>query len=170
MNAVTIEVVVIAGSPGSGKSTLMNALGPALGDPPRIEFGHFREWHLDPMWKRQSPKEESMAFENLVFVIDNYRRHEMTPVLVTDLREHRVQDLADRYGSAAVIVTLVAPDDEIRRRISARAEGFIDVDAATAWNKRVTRAEVLPTEVRYDSGLMTAEDIVSKVVAVISTR
>jgi predicted kinase len=154
-----VDVVVIAGSPGSGKSTLMSALAEKLGDPPKIEFSDLREWHLDPLWQRQSPAEESIAFENVVFVIDNYRRHGMTPVLVTDFREHRVADLARRFEPSVVVISLVATDAVIRERIGARTDGFTSVEAASEWNARVAAADVLDCEQRHDTTTRSVNEI-----------
>jgi hypothetical protein len=149
----------------------MNELAASFpGWPPRIEFSDLREWHLDRAWERQSPDEEAIAFENVVFVIANYRRHGFTPVLVTDFREHRVADLVERFGDCVVIVSLVASDVVIRERVEARADGFTDADTAVAWNSRVKSSRLLSCERRYDTSATSVAELVDRVRAEIATR
>ncbi len=76
------EIIVIAGAPGAGKSTVCNALRAKL-DAPLVELGRLREFHLHRDWTNQSPEEEAMSFENLVTITQNYLRHGYQPVLIT---------------------------------------------------------------------------------------
>jgi len=64
------EIIVLAGSPGNGKSTVCNALRDDL-DIPLIELGLLRQFHLDREWKKSTPEEEAMSFENLVAITWN---------------------------------------------------------------------------------------------------
>jgi len=163
-----VDVIVIAGSPGSGKSALMDALAASLpGWPPRIEFSDLREWHLDRLWERQSETEEAVAFENVLFVIDNYLRHGMTPVLVTDFREHRISDLVERYGTKVLLVTLFAPAAAIRDRIDARHDGFTNVAAAVEWNKREMERPLRQGEQRFDTSAASTASIVETLMQVL---
>ena len=60
------DLFVIAGSPGSGKTTVGELLDTKLASP-YIDFGCIREFHLDREWKTESLQEEQMSFENLVY-------------------------------------------------------------------------------------------------------
>lgn len=163
-----VDVVVIAGAPGSGKSVLMNQLAEALpGWPPRIEFSDLREWHLDPLWELQGEAEEAIAFENVLFVIENYRRHGFAPVLVTDFREHRVGDLLSRLGEGVVVISLVASDAVIRDRVASRGAGFTDVTAACEWNSRVRASPLLACEQRHDTSTRSVSELVDLILPTI---
>ncbi len=64
---LSLDLLVIAGAPGSGKTTVSDILYAALKSP-YIDFGDVRNFHLDREWKNQSPREEQMSFENLVII------------------------------------------------------------------------------------------------------
>ena len=60
------DLIILAGAPGSGKSTIGELLREKQGFP-LIDFGWLRQGHLDDRWSNATPEEEQMAFENLVF-------------------------------------------------------------------------------------------------------
>src|SRR6476646_8481696 len=66
-----MDLIVIAGSPGAGKSTLGLALARSLGAP-FLEFSVLRQPQLDPPWSNASPVEHEMAWESLQCVVRNY--------------------------------------------------------------------------------------------------
>ncbi len=65
------DLIVIAGAPGSGKTTVSDLLYAELKSP-YIDFGDVRNFHLDWGWTNQSPREEQMSFENLIYILKNY--------------------------------------------------------------------------------------------------
>jgi broad-specificity NMP kinase len=146
-----MDLIVIAGSPGVGKSTLGLALARSLGSP-FLEFSVLREPHLDPTWSNTSPVEHEMAWESLQFVVRNYVKYGYKNVVVTDLREERVRQVPEVFGDLEYqIVTLALADEsELRRRVGARREGFVDVDAALAWNAAVRARPALPHETKVE--------------------
>lgn len=70
-----MNLIVIAGVPGSGKTTVSKLLKEKLNGP-YIDFGCLREFHLDREWKRANETEEQMAFDNLVFMLKNYIKND----------------------------------------------------------------------------------------------
>ena len=123
------DLLVVAGAPGSGKTTIARLLHAELGGA-RVDFGYLREFHLDNEWSNASPREEGMAFENLLYVVRNYFRHGYAPVIVTDLLDFRVQEIPVHFRhDNFVIATLVVHDDaELKRRvlIPERDSGYRD--------------------------------------------
>ena len=136
------DLIVIAGSPGSGKTTVADLLHATLRSP-YIDFGYIREFHLDRYWKDQSEREEQMSFENLVYIVRNYARHGYKNIIVTDLKDFRVRQIPDHFADLDfVIATLfVESDQELAKRIRERNDGFRDVEKAVEWNRNV-RARV----------------------------
>jgi len=145
-------LVVVAGSPGAGKSTLCHELQLRWNIVPTIDLGDLRNFHLDSSWTNQSEKELAIAFDHLVYIVHSYAKHAWTPVLVTDLREAWVARVEEFFGDLRyVIVTLFATNDAVAERVTRRDDGFKDVAAAVAWNRSVRRRPLLPNEVRVDS-------------------
>lgn len=146
-----MDLIVIAGGPGVGKSTVSLALARSLGSP-CLEFSVLREPHLDPAWSNASPAEHEMAWENLQFIVRNYLKHGYRNVVVTDLRDERVRQVAQVFGDLEYrIVTLVIADEaELRRRVGARVDGFMNVEAAVDWNAAVRARPQLPRETKIE--------------------
>ena len=57
------KLIVISGSPGSGKSTICNLLKEKLNSP-YIEFSSLQEFLLDNEWTNWNEDGEKIAFEN----------------------------------------------------------------------------------------------------------
>lgn len=146
------DLIVIAGAPGSGKTTVADLLHGILGSP-YIDFGYIREFHLDSEWKNQSPEEEQMSFENLVYIIKNYIRHGYKNIIVTDLKDFRVEQIPEIFaGYSYLIATMVIKnDDELALRIRNRDDGWRDVPRAVAWNKHIQERPLLVGEHKIDN-------------------
>lgn len=144
-------LIIVGGSPGSGKSTLCEAIRSVLGCP-MIDFGSLREFHLERDWSNQNEKEERIAFENLVFIVRNYFRHGYEHVLVNDFKEPKVLELLEIFEEGSrLLVTVTADDATIRQRVGARLSGFTNVEAAAAWNQRLRNSKPVPGELRIDT-------------------
>ena len=146
------DLLVIAGSPGSGKSTVAQLVRAEIASP-FIEFSSLREFHLDREWKTQNPAEEAMAFENLIYIVKNYVRHGWKNVVVTDLKDFRVVQTPEVFGDLNfLIATLVVDsDDEIAHRIRTRNDGWKDVEGAVTWNRHVQNREAVEGEHKIDN-------------------
>ncbi|HEU4561725.1 MAG TPA: AAA family ATPase [Longimicrobium sp.] len=146
-----LELIVIGGAPGCGKSTLAAQLRDLLRGP-WIDYGRLREFHLERDWSNQSPEEEAMTFENLLSIIRNYIRHGYRNIVVDDLRDHRIQQIPSVLHDVSLrIVTLVVSDPaELRRRIETRNDGWKDAEAAIAWNQRVLDRACVAHECKID--------------------
>jgi predicted kinase len=146
------DLIVLAGAPGSGKTTVAALLHGTL-ESPYIEFSDIREFHLDRAWKTQSAREEQMSFENLVYILNNYIRYGYKNIIVTDLQDFRVQQIpalfaAHRYLIATMVIN---NDDELAVRVRKRTEGFRDVQRALAWNKQIQARALVTGEHRIDN-------------------
>ena len=149
-----LDLIVLGGAPGSGKSTVAELLRDHF-QSPMIDFGWLREWHLDPSWQRANPQEEEMAFENLVFVLHNYRTYGYRRVIVHDLQEQRLHDIPVRCAALRyAIFTLVLTDDaKLRQRIGNRPDGFRNVERALAWNQAVCARPTMLHEYKIDTAM-----------------
>ena len=148
----SLDLLVIAGSPGSGKTTISDLLHATLKSP-YIDFGDVRNFHLDPQWSNQSPGEEQMSFENLVYILKNYIRYGYKNVILNDLQDFRVQQIPELFaGHNYLIVTLVVKrEEELAAQICKRNSGVTSVERALAWNKEIQQRALLKGEHRIDN-------------------
>ncbi len=164
------DFIVIAGAPGSGKTTVSESLHQQF-DSVLIDFGALRVFHLDPAWAKANAQEEQMAFENLLYILQNYARHGYQQVLINDLRDHRVQQLPTvLHGYDLRIITLVVTQDAVladRVRNPQRDSGFRDVAAALAWNRAVLARPTVPNETKLDNTNLSPEETVAQILALL---
>lgn len=167
------DFLIMAGAPGSGKSTISEALHERFASC-LIDFGYLRQFHLNRSWSNASPLEEQMAFDNLVAILKNYARHGYKHVIVNDLRDHRVQQIPEVLaGYNFVIITLVINDDEVMRaRVlnPARDSGFRDAEAALAWNRTLLERPTVANEHKLDTTAFSVAETVDAVLGLLSER
>ena len=167
-----LDLIVIAGAPGSGKTTISNLLSAYL-DSPLIDLGHIRQFHLNPAWTNASEDEELMSFENLVFMVHNYVKHGYGNVIVNDLMDYRVQETPKHFNSLNyLIITLILKDEsELKRRvlIPERDSGFRDYRNAIEWNRSLFSREI-ENEIKVENSTADIESIMSELKQLIDTK
>ena len=163
------DIIVIAGSPGSGKHTIAALLRGRLGFPPHVDLGHIREFHLDREWTLANEQEEAMSFQTLEFMTRHYRKYGYKNIIVTDLQDFRVRQIPEVFaGLDVIIITLYLSDDgELKKRISARKEGFKNVEEALSWNSNVRQREGVKNEFKLDNTSKDPPKIVEKILKII---
>ncbi len=164
------EIIVVAGAPGSGKTTVCRTIK-ARERWLLIDFGqHLRQLHLDPEWKTASPREEQMSFENLIAVARNYLKYGYAPIMITDLQDFRVLEIPSLFPEHRYrIITLVCSDEELKRRVlePTRDSGFRDVERTQEWNAMVKARPLVRNEQRLDTTGQTVEQTVEAVIDLI---
>ena len=147
------DIIIFSGAPGSGKTTVAELLQKETKSP-LIDFSDLRVWHLNPDWSNANLEEEDMAYENFLFVIQSYVKHGYKNIIVTDLKDERVVDLANKLSKLdLLVVSLVLSDEKkLEKRIqNERRSGFKNVDDALSRNKKIIERPILPNELRVDN-------------------
>ena len=158
-------VLLVAGAPGTGKSSLCAALQASL-EPscPTSSSAPSASRTSCRTGATSRPRRNNSAWENLSFAVRNYVKHGFTPVLVTDLRDERVAVASAQLADIGVlIVTLVVDSVVIDARIRARTEGFTDASAAVTWNEAVRARNALANEIKVDATRSTVADLCHQV-------
>lgn len=166
------DIIIIAGAPGTGKTTVSEMLRQKL-DSPLIDFGDLRIWHLDKNWSNQSAEEEQMAFENLVFILKNYIKRDYRNIIVTDLKDERVNLLSRSLSPLEVIIfTLTVRDDkELKKRVlGERDSGFKNVEGAQVWNKKIIERESFINEYKIDNTHSDPKKTVNQIMALLNQK
>ena len=158
MRKPDLDLIVVAGPPGSGKSTLCRELWTRWNVVPMIELSDLRNLHLDARWSNQSEEDRAIAFDHLVYIVHSYAKHKWGPVLVTDLREEWLSRVDEFFADLSyAVITLFSSDVVISRRIEGRINGFTNVGAAVEWNRAAQSRRLLPREYRVDNSGSIAE-------------
>jgi len=147
------DLIVVAGAPGSGKTTVLNILQEKLASP-RVNIGKLREFHLKRDWSNATKDEENMTFDSLVYILRNYIKHGYKNVFVEDLEDDKVQKISELFNddNFLIVSLILASDDELKKRVlGGRDSGYKNVEAATAWNKNLIKRAPVKNEVRLDN-------------------
>jgi len=165
-----MELIVIHGAPGCGKTTVSRKLHELLKSP-WFEFGWIPEFRqLTPHTEILPKLEEQIAFENLVLVSKNYMQHGFKNIILSDLNDIRMLDIPVVFARRSyIIVTLYSENDDIiKERILARNNGneFKNFEEAIVTNKRIKDRKLLPNEYRIRSDNQTAADIAEQILVV----
>lgn len=164
---MSIPLIFIAGSPGTGKTTVSKLLRDKLNSP-YIDFGWLREFHLDREWKKANEKEEQMAFDNLVFMLKNYIKNDYKNVIVTDLLEKRIAQIHELFQpDVYIIFTLtVSDDEELKRRVlePTRDSGYRNFEEAIAWNRREMERSIFQNETKIDTIDKLPEEVTNSII------
>lgn len=155
-----LDFIFIGGAPGVGKTTTAKLLQEKL-QSPRIELSWIRAFHLDTEWENTSEKEEEMSFENMLFILRNYKKNGFTNVIVNDFEDFRIKQIPGLFpGSSYIIFSLFLKDDEeLKRRVltESRDSGFRDYEKSIKWNKKLMERPSLKSEVKIDNTTNTPD-------------
>jgi dephospho-CoA kinase len=147
------DVIIITGAPGTGKTTISNLLKSKL-DSPLIDLGWLREYHLDRLWKKANKREAKMSFENLIFILKNYKKYGYKEVIVNDLLDEMVRHLPRllKYEKYLILTLVVKDNSELKRRVlGERDSGFKNYKKAILWNDKIQKRKLLKNEIRIDN-------------------
>ena len=167
-----MDIIVIHGAPGCGKTTIAQKLHAALKSP-WFEFGWIPEHrNLTPHTEISYEEEAQIAFENLALVCRNYVRHGFENILLSDLEDRHVLSIPVALdGLSYTIFTLYSEsDDVIKQRILTRDNGNIyrDYEAAFLINQKIQQRSVLLHEIRIRSDNLSPDGITKQILSVIA--
>lgn len=164
------DIIVIAGAPGSGKTTVLNILQQKLGTP-RVNIGKLREFHLKRDWSNVTKDEEDMTFDSLIYILRNYSKHGYKNVFVEDLEEDKIQKIAELFkdDNFLIISLVLASDDELKKRVlSERDSGYKNTEAAISWNKNLSERILVKNEIRLDNTHKNPEKTAERILELIN--
>ena len=164
------EIIIIAGAPGTGKSSLARLLQERSGAP-MFEFGWIPEFRNRPNGQIPYAEEEQVSFENLVLVCKNYLRHRYRGIILTDLEDRRIVEISSVFkGHDYRIITLVLDEERVlKQRVldPQRSSGYRDWQEAAAINQSIKGRVLFPNEVRLNLTGKNLEQVYAELLIVV---
>ena len=160
------DFIFIAGAPGSGKSTVAEALQKKL-DSPLFEFGWIPEFRNKGKESIGYQEEESLSFENLVLVAKNYAKHGFKNIIITDLNNDYIEKLPEIFNQYDYAIYTLRLEDEsvLETRVmdETRSSGYRDWQKALEINRGLHNRQAFSGETFVDVGSRSVEAIVESV-------
>lgn len=161
-----LDIIFIAGAPGTGKSTLTTLLQKDIGSP-MFEFGWIPEFRKRGNVEIPYEEEENLAFENLTLVVKNYVKHGFKNILVTDLRDHIILTLEREFPKYNYkLITLFLDDEkELKLRVTSDRDmnQYKNWEEALQINETMKKRDLLPNEVRVNITNKSKEEVLHEV-------
>jgi len=169
-----MDIIIIHGAPGNGKTTISKKLHEALKSP-WFEFGWIPEFRmLNPHTEISFKDEEKMSFENLVLVCRNYVKHKFKNIILSDLNDKRILDIPTVFHNHSYIIfTLYSKNNDIiKERILKRdnTNTYKDFDQAIKMNNTIKQRPTLPNEYRIRTDNHPADEVTNQVLQLLNSH
>lgn len=162
-------VIVIHGAPGCGKTTVAALLHKKL-KCPWFEFGWIPEftWR-NPHTEISSGEEEQLSFENLLLVTRNYLHHGFAYVILSDLSDVRVPEIAHEFPDAIIFTLYSENQSLLKERIFARKgeNTYKDWPQAQRINEMILARQPLQNEHRICVDNQSPEEIMTRILQIV---
>lgn len=163
--------ILILGAQGSGKTTLARLLKKKLNSV-HIDYDWIRDFHLNQGWENTSNDEEEMSFENLIFILKNYTKHNYKNVIVGGFTENGIERIIKELKSYKnIIITLYLNNDDIlKQRVltESRDSGFRDFEQSIELNRKLRDELKYSNEHKVDNTNLTPEETTNQIVAILA--
>ncbi len=166
------DFIFILGAQGSGKTTQARLLKEKL-DSVHVDYDWIRDLHLNKGWTNTSDEEDKMSFENLVFILKNYTKHDYKNVIVGGFTEKNIGRILNEFKDYKnIVTTLVLNDDEVlKQRVltESRDSGFRDFEESIKFNKKLRDELTFPNEHKIDNTSQTPEETANQIIDILGS-
>lgn len=167
------DFIFLFGAPGVGKTTVARLLKEKL-NIPYVDYDWIRSYHLQKDWNNNSEQERKMSFENLIFIIKNYKKHGFKNVVVGGMRIYDIEKILQIFKEDNfIITTLFVKDDSIlKKRVltETRDSGWRDFKDSIEFNKKIQEELTFPNEHKIDTTTQTPEETANQIVNLLTQQ
>ncbi len=160
------DFLFLLGAQGSGKTTIAKLLKVKLGSP-HIDYDWIRDLHLNSEWSNTNDSENEMSFENLIFILRNYKKHNYHNVLVGGFTEKDIEKVLSEFkNDKYIVITLfLTNEEELKKRVlmESRDSGFRDFEQSIKFNKRLREELKFTNEYKIDNTNQSPEEIANQI-------
>lgn len=158
--------IFLLGAQGSGKTTIARILKEELGFA-HIDFDWLRDPHLNKQWSNATNLEKKMSFENLIFILNNYKKHNYRNVVVGGFTEEDMKRILTEFkDDKYIVITLFLTDnEELKKRVltESRDSGFRDFKQSIKFNKKLREGLRFPNEHKIDNTSRNPVGVISRI-------
>ncbi len=160
------DFIFLLGAQGSGKTTIARILKEELRSP-HIDYDWIRGFHLKKGWTNTNEIEEKMSFENLIFMLKNYKKHNYQNVIVGGFTEKDIKKLLNELKNYKyIVITLyLTNEDTLKQRVltESRDSGFRDFEQSIKFNRGLREDLKFPNEYKIDNTNQNPEETASQI-------
>lgn len=163
--------IFILGAQGSGKTTIARLLKEKLNSV-HLDYDWIRGLHLDKGWKNVNNTEEEMSFENLIFLLKNYAKHNYENVIVGGFTETNISKVfGELQNYKNIVITFYLNNDEVlKQRVltESRDSGFRDFKQSIQFNRKLKDELHFPNEHKIDNTNQNPEETASQILEILA--
>ncbi len=164
-----LQLLIIRGTPGSGKSSLGRRLKKAFPPGVLIEIDNVRGMMNDVDWN--SEEQHFIALEAAAATVNAFVNSKRIPVIVVDMfMPGKLEFFLEKVEAGNYkIISLLANEKVLEKRLTERKEGFKDIPKGILLNKTILENRTL-NEFRIDTSEIGKNEVAEKCLAELLNR
>ena len=145
-----ISLIIIRGTPGSGKSSLGRRLKKAFPSGALIEIDNFRGMLNNVDW--QDEQQHLIALDAAAVAVNSFAASNVSPVIVVDMFvDDKLKFFLSKVSVKSYqIISLLVNEKTLEKRLTERKEGFKDLSKGIAINQLIS-AHPWENEIKIDT-------------------
>jgi len=162
--AQCIDILIIRGAPGIGKSTIGELLRPFALNGAIVDIDDMRNMVNNEKFIFNDNYDYVNAVKASCVLVESFLQLGYAPIVVVDVFSLGILELfTDHFGMRKLAsITLYASDDILCRRMESRPTGYINLEVARSVNRHIYQT-MDKTDACIDTSLLSPLDVLNEV-------